>query len=181
MERTYEMKQKQELQEPLYKNDIRWGRLVISVLIPLTIGSLSALLSANGMKVYGTLNKPPLSPPGWVFSVAWSILYIMMGTAYYLVMETPKNKDDLSREPKWVATVLYSFQLLLNFMWSLIFFRWELRLLAFAWLLALAAMVFLCVWVFMKANRLAGWMMIPYALWLCFAGYLNMGAYLLNR
>lgn len=163
-----------------YKSDVRWGRLVISVLVPLVIGVISALLSAEGMMMYASMKKPPGSPPGWVFSVAWSILYIMMGAAYYFAMEGAK-KNGSSSEMRWIASTLYIVQLIWNFMWSLLFFRWELRLLAFVWLLMLVVVVFLCVRVFMQMDRLGGWMMVPYAAWLLFAGYLNMGTYLMNR
>lgn len=176
MEQIYT--RKRENQVP--RGDVRWGRLVISVLVPLVIGVISALLSANGMMMYASMKKPPASPPGWVFSVAWSILYIMMGAAYYFAMEGAK-KSGSSSEMRWIASTLYIVQLILNFMWSLLFFRWELRLLAFVWLLMLVVVVFLCVRVFMQMDRLAGWMMVPYAGWLLFAGYLNMGAYLMNR
>lgn len=177
MEQTYvQNKRKQEK----YQSNIRWGRLILSVLIPLVIGVISALLSSEGMLLYSTMKKPPLSPPGWVFSVAWSILYILMGTAFYTAMEGAKTTG-ISSEFRWIASLLYIVQLVMNFMWSIFFFRWELRLLAFIWLLMLAIVVFLCVKVFMKMSRGAGWMMVPYALWLCFAGYLNIGSYLLNR
>lgn len=176
MEQTYI--RKRENQVP--RGDVRWGRLVISVLVPLVVGVISALLSAEGMMMYASMKKPPASPPGWVFSVAWSILYIMMGAAYYFAMEGAK-KSGSSSEMRWIASTLYIVQLIWNFMWSLLFFRWELRLLAFVWLLMLVVVVFLCVRVFMQMDRLAGWMMVPYAGWLLFAGYLNMGAYLMNR
>lgn len=159
---------------------IRWGVLIISVLVPLVVGVLSALLSSKGMMLYETMKKPPLSPPGWVFSVAWSVLYILMGIAFYTAMEGAK-RDGISSELKWIGILLYVLQLIMNFMWSIFFFRWELRLLAFVWLLMLLILVVLCTRTFMQMSKAAGWMMIPYVFWLGFAGYLNMGSYLLNR
>lgn len=155
------------------KSDI--GTLVIALILPLLVGGISAFLSMKGMAMYGEMAKPPLSPPPWVFSVAWTILYLLMGLASYLIMGSPKSSGI-----KTLALSIYGIQLVLNFMWSIIFFRWEEYLAAFIWLVVLWIVVIICAAMFYKINKVAAWLIIPYILWLTFAGYLNLGAYILS-
>ncbi len=150
--------------------------LLMALIIPLAVGALSAVLSAKGMTAYGSVNKPPLSPPAWAFPVAWTILYLLMGWSAYLVYMA-----DADRDQKFVALAFFAFQLVLNFMWSIIFFSWGAYLFAFVWLVLLLAAVVMCTLRFFDISKLAACLMIPYIIWLCFAAYLNMGAYLLNR
>lgn len=141
--------------------------LIVSLLISLGTGALGAILTRGSMEQYNNLYKPPFSPPGWVFPVVWTILFILMGIAAYLVY--------ISDAPeKWVGLKLYFIQLLLNVGWSVIFFRLNAYQLAFAWLLLLWYIVFLTAKEFYKINPLAGKLMVPYLLWLTFAGYLNL-------
>lgn len=144
-----------------------WKTLVISVAISLGTGIVSSLLSGAGMQQYGTLYKPPLAPPGWLFPIVWVILYVLMGIAAWLVYET-EGVDTKQ------ALVLYGIQLVLNGGWSLIFFGWQAYFLAFAWLLLLWFFIYLTVKEFLQVNRLAGILMIPYLIWVTFAGYLNL-------
>lgn len=155
------------------KSDI--GTLVIALILPLLVGGISAFLSMKGMAMYGEMAKPPLSPPPWVFSVAWTILYLLMGLASYLIMGSSKSPGI-----KTLALSIYGIQLVLNFMWSIIFFRWEEYLAAFIWLVVLWIAVIICAVMFYKINKVAAWLIIPYVLWLTFAGYLNLGAYILS-
>ncbi|MBQ7637765.1 MAG: tryptophan-rich sensory protein [Clostridia bacterium] len=152
---------------------IQWKKLILSVLIPLAVGGVSALLTRKGMESFATIIKPPLSPPAWLFPVAWTILYILMGTACYFVWTARK------KEPN--AMFYYGIQLFFNFFWSIIFFGIKNYLFAFIWLLPLLAAVIITTVKFGKTDRKAGYMMIPYVLWVTFAGYLNFGIYLLNR
>ncbi len=141
--------------------------LIVSLFISLGAGALGAVLTKDSMEKYRNLYKPPFSPPGWVFPVVWTILFILMGIAAYLVY--------ISDAPdKWVALKLYVIQLLLNVGWSVIFFRLNAYQLAFAWLLLLWYMVFLTAKEFYKINTRAGILMIPYLIWLTFAAYLNL-------
>lgn len=149
--------------------------LVLSLLIPLLIGGISAALSAKGMATYATMSKPPLSPPGWVFSVAWTILYIMMGLASYFVLVSKVDTNN-----KVMAIAIYMLQLAMNFMWSLIFFNAERYFIAFIWLMVMWCLVIICMIKFFKIDKLAGSMMIPYVLWLTFAAYLNLGTVIIN-
>lgn len=152
------------------------GRLVAALVIPIVIGGISAALSAKGMINYATMNKPPLSPPAWMFPVAWTILYLMMGFASYLIVVSEGEMRS-----KAMALIIYALQLLMNFMWSIIFFKWEQFMTAFAWLFVMFVFVIGCTIRFWRIKKLAAYMMIPYIAWLMFAAYLNMGAYILNQ
>ena len=152
-----------------------WKRLGIAVAVPLAAGGLSALLTKDSMILFEAVNKPPLSPPMWLFPVVWSILYIMMGAASYLVWvsDKPKRKKEL-------ALVYYAIQLAFNFGWSIIFFNIAEYLPAFIWLCILWVFILLTAIQFFSIDKRAGWLMIPYLLWVAFAGYLNYGVYILN-
>ena len=139
--------------------------LIISILIPLAAGSLSALLSGN-MAAYSTLDKPPLSPPAFVFPIVWTLLYVLMGISSYLIYES----DD---PHKTMALRLYFVQLIFNFFWSIIFFRFSLHFLAFLWLLALIVLIVLMIYHFYRISPAAAYLQIPYLLWCLFAAYLN--------
>ena len=150
--------------------------LIIAVLIPLLIGGVSAALSSQGMALYENMNKPLFSPPAWVFSIAWTILYIMMGIASYFVIMAQTQTAS-----KVIALILYGVQLAMNFMWSIAFFNWDRYLFAFIWLVVMWCIVIICTVRFFAIRRVAGWFMMPYVLWLTFAAYLNFGAYMLNK
>lgn len=151
------------------------GTLIFALLLPLVVGGISAFITMDGMKIYKTMNKPALSPPSWVFMVAWTILYIVMGLASYFIMISKENT-----RLKIIALALYIIQLAMNFMWSIIFFNWGMYFFAFAWLLAMWCLVIACAFRFYGISKLAAYMFIPYILWLTFAAYLNFGAYILN-
>lgn len=152
------------------------GALIAALIIPLAIGGVSAALSYKGMAAYGSMNKPPLSPPAWVFPVAWTILYLMMGLASYFVFVS-----ESSSRSKGIALTLYVVQLAMNFMWSIVFFNWGYYLFAFVWLIIMWGLVIFCTAQFREISRLAVGLMIPYILWLTFAAYLNLGTYILNK
>ena len=151
---------------------IQWKKLVVSLLVPLAVGGVSALLTRGGMKDFETLLKPPLSPPAWLFPVAWTLLYLMMGFAAYLVWAAPR------RDPN--ALFAYGVQLFFNFFWSIIFFGVKNYLFAFIWLLLLWAAILWTAILFFRTKKPAGWLLAPYLVWVAFAGYLNFGIYLLN-
>ncbi len=153
---------------------IDWKKLLLNLALPLGVGALAALLS-GGMDRYRGLNQPPLSPPGWLFPVVWTILYLLMGYAAYLVMTSGKEPEEIRKalQPYWL-------QLAANFVWPLLFFRWELPLTALLWLVVLWVLIFLTIRSFSKINERASDLLIPYILWVTFASYLNLGIYLLN-
>lgn len=151
---------------------IQWKNLITYIAIPLAVGSLSALLTQNSMETFQTINKPAFAPPGWLFPVVWTFLYVLMGIASYLVVTSGKPND--------TALTFYGIQLAFNFFWSIIFFNLELYLLAFIWLVILWLLILKTTSLFYQISKPAGYLMIPYLLWVTFAGYLNFYIYLLN-
>ena len=153
---------------------LQWKKLLVCLGIPLAVGGLSALV-AGGMGSYGDLRQPPLSPPGWVFPVVWSILYLLMGYASYRILVGEGEKSS-----KRSAFLAYGIQLLLNFLWSPVFFGLRWRLTAFWILVALWIAVYVTVRLFSEQDERAGDLLLPYLLWVTFAAYLNLGVFLLN-
>ncbi len=151
---------------------IQWKKLIICIVIPLAVGALSALLTGGGMEAFKTLNKPAFSPPGWLFPVAWTILYILMGIASYLVLTSGKQSK--------TALSVYGIQLVFNFFWSIIFFGFEAYLFAFVWLVVLWVLILATMILFFRISEPAAYLLLPYLLWVTFAGYLNYSIYLLN-
>lgn len=137
------------------------------------VGMLSGLLSGDMKGLYSSLVKPPLSPPGWVFGVVWLVLYALMGIAAYLVYQqkTPESKD---------AIFWFEIQLGVNFLWSIIFFRYQLFWAAFVAIVLLDLLVIYTIGLFRKIDKTAARLMIPYLLWILFATYLNLGVAILN-
>ena len=157
------------------KKKIKTYSIVIG--IPLAIGALSALLTKNSMDIYNDVTTPPLSPPGWLFPIVWSILYLMMGISSGIVWE---NRQ---RDPEYADRGLsyYAVSLAFNFAWSIVFFNLRWFLFAFLWLLALLYLIartFIC---YKRISPLSAYLQIPYALWVAFAGYLNFAIWWLNR
>lgn len=158
------------------KTKIQPGLLALTIAIPLLVGGLSAFITQDMMKEYFFLNKPPLSPPGWVFPVVWTILYILMGMASYMVIKSGADSSLISK-----AMIFYGIQLILNFIWSILFFKYSFYLLAFAELIAMMAAIIASTIMFFKTNRTAGLLMTPYILWTTFAAYLNLAVYNLSK
>ena len=154
---------------------IKWKPFIISLVIPLGVGALAGILSGSGMREYSQMNQPPLSPPGWVFPIVWSALYLLMGYASYRVYTA-----DADKAQKRNALISYGIQLFLNFLWPLVFFGLGWYLTAFWLLLLLWIAIFLTIRAFSSIDERAGDLLLPYILWVSFAGYLNLGVYLLN-
>lgn len=157
------------------KKSVRVGVLLIALLIPLLVGGFSALLTAEDMKIYETMNRPPLAPPGWVFPVVWTILYVMMGLASYFVYI---SKADSERKRK--ALSYYAAQLAMNLFWSTLFFTYSRYLIALIWLLVMWVLILVCVIRFYRIRHAAGLMMGVLFLWTTFAAYLNLAAYIMS-
>lgn len=153
----------------------KWMPYILSAALALGVGLLSALLSANGMTHYEEFAiKPALTPPGWLFSVAWTALYILMGISAARIWQLPDGPE------RSKGLNLYVLQLVFNFFWSLIFFNAQAYGFAAFWLLALLGMVFLMIRQFNKLDRTAAYLQLPYLFWLIFAAYLNIGVWVLN-
>jgi len=162
----------------LYGGDplkIKIRPFIACIAIPLIVGGLSAFITRRSMEIFETLEKPPLSPPGWLFPVAWTILYILMGIASYLVYTSDKPRSITDR-----ALWLYGLQLVFNFFWPIFFFSLNMYLFAFIWLIILWLLIALTAVQFHRIDKCAGLLMLPYLIWVGFAGYLNAGIYLLN-
>lgn len=148
--------------------------LIISILIPLLVGSVSSLLSGDSRTIYSNLVKPPLSPPGIVFPIVWTILYILMGIASFYIFES----DSKYKEQ---ALKIYKVSLIFNFFWSIIFFGISYYLLSLVWLIVLIYIIINMVMIFHRIKKISGYLLIPYLVWCIFAAYLNLGVFLLNK
>ena len=148
---------------------------LISLAIPLAVGILASLLTGGGMGNYAVMNNPPLSPPGWLFPIVWTALYLLMGYASYRVY-IPGGDPVAIRK----ALRLYGIQLGLNFLWPIVFFGLQWYWAAFALLLGLWVAIYLTIRAFSSIDEKAGDLLIPYLLWVTFAGYLNAGVAILN-
>lgn len=137
--------------------------------IPLAVGGLSSLLA--GEKSTDGWATPPLSPPDWLFPIVWIILYAMIGLASAIAA---------SHEPKAEGLTAFYFGLLLNFSWTIVFFRFELFWACVAILSAMIALAVMTAIIFRRKSQVAAWLMLPYILWLCFALYLNVGIAVMN-
>ena len=149
--------------------------LFLCIALPLLVGITAGLLTRDSMSTFSMLNKPPLSPPAILFPIVWTILYTLMGVASYLVLASGKNQGDIT-----TALIVYLLQLAINFFWSIFFFNLEWYLFAFFWLILLWVLIRKTIQLFYPLSKTAAYLMIPYFLWVTFAGYLNLGIYLLN-
>lgn len=150
-------------------------QLIICIAIPLLVGGLSAFLTRGNMATFSRLNQPPLSPPGILFPIVWTILYTLMGIASYLIVSSDAAKEDIQN-----AIFVYALQLGINFFWSIFFFNLEWYLFSFFWLLLLWVFILYTMVVFYRITKPAAYLLIPYLLWVTFAGYLNLGIAILN-
>lgn len=151
------------------------NRIIIyikAILLPVLVGALVGIITSGSMD-YNMLQKPPLAPPGAVFPIVWTILYILMGVSYGIL----KVNNQTDEEIDWI----YYIQLAINALWSIIFFNFKWRLFAFVWIILLAVAIISMIRKFYNKNKIAGLLQIPYILWVIFATYLNFGFYILNR
>lgn len=160
----------------LMNKGINWKNLIISLAISVGTGLLAAVLTRGSMTMYMSFVKPPLSPPAWLFPVVWTILYILMGISAYLVYQSKEGENEKER-----ALSIYTFQLFFNFLWSIVFFNFRNYLLAFVVIVVLWLLIFEMIRSFKRINKWAGYLQIPYLLWVSFASYLNIAIYFLNR
>lgn len=149
---------------------MNYKKLIGIIIVTLIIGSLpSLIMNMMGINI-DDLTKPSLYPPNIVFPIVWTILYVLMSISVFLATKE-------SNEPY----TIYVIQLIVNALWTVIFFGFDFKLLGFIWILFLIVLVVIMIYQFYKQNKLAAILQIPYLLWLIFAAYLNMAIYLLNR
>ena len=152
-----------------------WKTYAFWIILCEAVGALAGWISAGGIEVYSALaNKPPLTPPQWVFPVVWSILYALMGVSAARISLTPPSKE------RNRGLNLFTAQLIVNFFWPLLFFNAQAFGFALIWLILLWVLVFAVILIFRKIDKTAAWLLIPYLAWLTFAVYLNAGVYILN-
>lgn len=157
-------------------NKINYFKLIISILICLSIGFIGSFFTASSVSTwYVTLNKPVFNPPGYLFAPVWTILYIMMGISLYLVW----NKGLKDKTSK-TGLILFGIQLILNFLWSVLFFGLKSPLIAFIEIILLWFFILLTMIYFYKISKLSSYLLIPYILWVSFASVLNFSIYYLN-
>ena len=145
---------------------------VKSIFVPVFIGGIVGLLISNYMD-YGELIKPALAPPGIVFPIVWTILYILMGISYGILESNGLTDSDVD--------LIYCLQLFFNALWPIIFFALKWRFIAYLWILILIVLITLMIIKFYERNKLAGLLQIPYLIWVLFASYLNLSIFLLNN
>ncbi|MBQ0010119.1 MAG: tryptophan-rich sensory protein [Ruminococcus sp.] len=150
---------------------------LVSIVIALGVGGLSALLTRDNMDIYDDIVRPPLSPPSILFPIVWTVLFILMGIGAAIVFENRKKEPEKVRN----ALALYVANLIANVTWSLLFFNNRAFLLSFLWILVLWGIILAMIVSFGKVSKTAALLQIPYLLWVTFAAYLNLAIYLLNR
>ena len=147
----------------------KYKQYIIFPLAALIVGAIAALITNGNFKMFVEIAKPPLSPPPFIFPLAWSVLYILMGIGAALVYTKTGT-----------VSSLYKIQLFVNFIWPIIFFNMRAYLFAFVWLILLLVLVIMMTLDFRTVSKKAAYLQIPYILWLLFAGYLNCGIWLIN-
>lgn len=153
-------------------------RILVVVVTCLVIGYFSGMVTRTAIITwYPTLVKPSFNPPNWVFAPVWSMLYVMMGVAAALVWDKIEFDKDLVKK----ALVLFAVQLALNGLWSFLFFGLKNPMLAGIEIILLWLMIFETYTKFSKINKIAGFLLVPYLLWVSFAMILNISIWWLNK
>ncbi len=154
-----------------------WLRLVLAVALPLCVGFVAGRVTAPAVESwYPGLLRPTFTPPSWLFAPVWTVLYLAMGVASWLVWRQGVGAGGGQR-----ALTVYVVQLALNGLWSVLFFGLRSPGLALVEVVILLAAVVTCTVLFFGISAAAGALMVPYAAWTAFATALNAGIWLLNR
>jgi len=150
-------------------------KFIISLLIPQLAGGLGSIFTASSVgDWYKTIEKGPLNPPSWVFGPVWTTLFLLIGLSLFLIWT--KSEGDKRK----LALVVFGIQLFLNVLWSVLFFGSQNPGLALLEILVLWAAILMNLIVFYRLNKTAGWLLLPYLLWVSFAIYLNFSIWRLN-
>jgi translocator protein len=155
---------------------INYFKLVFSIVICQLAGFIGSFFTVSSVSTwYLTLNKPFFNPPGWLFGPVWIILYFLMGISLYIVW----NKGIKSSKSK-IALSVFGLQLILNSLWSILFFGLKSPLLAFVEIIILWIAILSTLIYFHRISKIASYLLIPYILWVSFAAILNFSIYYLN-
>ncbi|MCV9930609.1 tryptophan-rich sensory protein [Flavobacterium sp. LS1R49] len=153
-------------------------RILAVVVTCLAIGYFSGIVTRSSVDTwYPTLIKPSFNPPNWVFAPAWSLLYLLMGVAAGLVWDRIEYEKDAVKK----ALVFFAIQLALNALWSYLFFGLMNPLLALLEVFVLWLMIYETLLKFIKINKIAGYLLVPYLLWVSYATILNASIWWLNK
>jgi len=153
-----------------------WLKLIIAIVVCECAGGVGSFFTIRAIKTwYAKLKKPKLNPPSWVFGPVWTTLYLLMGFATFLVWQNGFENPYVR-----IALIIFVIQLILNAIWPAIFFgahspRWGFACIVILWLAIIATMT-----AFSNISPLATWLLLPYILWVTFAGYLNFEIWRLN-
>ena len=147
---------------------INYKKLAFYIAVPLVLGTIVGLITNKG---YNDMIMPFFAPPGIVFPIVWAILYTLMGISRYMVYENG-NPDGCVK--------LYNIQLVLNLLWSFIFFTFKWYFVAFLWIILLVYFVIKMMLCFYKVNKASAYLQIPYLLWISFATILTLAVTILN-
>ena len=150
-------------------------KIIIAVVVCLAVGGLSGFATTDAIEGwYATINKPSFNPPNWIFGPVWTTLYILMGISLYFIVQQPASKT------KTQALVVFGVQLFLNFWWSIIFFTFKDLLFALIEIIVLWIFIAAMIYLFRKLKPIAGYLQIPYLLWVSFATLLTYSIWMLN-
>ena len=163
------------MDKTMNQKKINYKMLALYIVFALIAGGIGALLGGN-MDTFKSVNKPSFSPPGIVFPIVWTILYILMGISSYIICSNNTDKKFKKR-----ASFVYLLQLTVNVLWSLFFFRLRWYLFSFVWILLLILLVIIMIVKFYKIKPVSGYLQIPYLLWILFASVLTFSIYMLNK
>ena len=153
----------------------RYLKLTLCILLPLLIGGLSGYATASGINIwYMGLNKPFFNPPNYLFGPVWSMLYILMGISFYRILQS--QDSELKRK----AILIFCIQLILNFCWSFLFFRFQMLAISFIEIIIMWISIATMIYTFTKIDKTAAYLQIPYLLWVSFASVLNGAIWFLN-
>ena len=144
---------------------------IFYIFFPLLIG-LSVPFLTQGTFNLQELKQPPLTPPSILFPVVWTILYLLIGISYYLYKKNTYTEE--------TETIIYYTQLLVNALWTIIFFTLKLKFLAIIWILILVILIYTLITLYLQKYKPSAYLLIPYLIWCIFATYLTVGIYLLN-
>ncbi len=151
-------------------------KLIISIIACQMAGILGAVFTTNSVDTwYSTIIRPDLAPPNWIFGPVWTTLFLLMGISLFLVWK----KGIQSRESK-IAVSVFVVQLILNTLWSVIFFGLHNPGLAFAEIILLWTSILISIILFYRISKIAAYLLIPYILWVSFAAFLNYSIWILN-
>ncbi len=147
--------------------------LISCILIPLLVGGISGIATVSGIKDwYVHLNKPFFNPPNYLFGPVWSLLYLLMGISLFMILQYTVSKKK--------AILIFSIQLFFNFWWSFLFFKFQLLGLSLIEIMLMWLSILWMIIEFRKINKTAGYLQIPYLLWVTFATLLNASIWYLN-